>query len=400
MKVIIASIGSYGDLMPCLKMGLAFSSVGHTVHIWTSDSFKKIVLANGFIFHQIHETKVGGNLRSAHPNFGHPTKGLELVVDVFYDAIDPVLELVKEHYEPGNTLMLAPPRIFGARIAQELYGLPLISFHLAPGYMNTLDLYESEAVEIHLGPVLDDVRGKLGLPARTSSVMKWQVSPLAVLGLFPEWFFKGREDCPPDVHLLDFPFCFHRSPKLDDKIQTFLDRGTAPVFFTPGTYTPNTKGFFKSAIEIVNEMGLRAILAPIPPELCDTLPENILGLPWCSFHDVLPHVHTMVHAGGIGASSEAIRAGIPQIIIPAVFDQAGNGQHVESAGLGFCFPDGFHQGSIIDALKTIDAGSMRDRCQEVSEQYQELPFVDRLLAFVDELTSRDQILVGSIKTGK
>jgi UDP:flavonoid glycosyltransferase YjiC (YdhE family) len=48
---------------------------------------------------------------------------------------------------------------------------------------------------------------------------------------------------------------------------------------------------------------------------------------------VLPHAAAVVHAGGIGTCAEALRAGIPSVVIPFSFDQPDNAYRMRRLGV-------------------------------------------------------------------
>src|SRR6202012_1799180 len=49
---------------------------------------------------------------------------------------------------------------------------------------------------------------------------------------------------------------------------------------------------------------------------------------------LLPRCAALVHHGGIGTTAEALRAGVPQVIVPLAFDQFDNAARVRALGAG------------------------------------------------------------------
>ena len=49
---------------------------------------------------------------------------------------------------------------------------------------------------------------------------------------------------------------------------------------------------------------------------------------------LFPRMAALVHHGGAGTTAEGLRAGVPTVIVPFVFDQPFWGARVESMGLG------------------------------------------------------------------
>jgi UDP:flavonoid glycosyltransferase YjiC (YdhE family) len=55
---------------------------------------------------------------------------------------------------------------------------------------------------------------------------------------------------------------------------------------------------------------------------------------------LLPYCAALIHHGGIGTCSQALRAGIPQLIQPYAFDQFDNGARIEKLCAGRTIPQG------------------------------------------------------------
>ena len=49
---------------------------------------------------------------------------------------------------------------------------------------------------------------------------------------------------------------------------------------------------------------------------------------------VFPHAEAIVHQGGVGTTAQALRAGVPQLIVPATADQPDNAARVARLGVG------------------------------------------------------------------
>jgi len=68
--------------------------------------------------------------------------------------------------------------------------------------------------------------------------------------------------------------------------------------------------------------GHRAIfLTRYPEQLPPSLPKEVKHFSYIPLSQLLPHAAVLIHHGNIGTCSQALRAGIPQIIQPLAFDQ-------------------------------------------------------------------------------
>lgn len=87
-----------------------------------------------------------------------------------------------------------------------------------------------------------------------------------------------------------------------------------------------------NACRELNRPGL--LLSTFPENFPPDLPETVRPLSYVSFSQLLPHCSAIVHHGGIGTTSQALAAGIPQLIRPLAFDQFDNASRVEKIGRG------------------------------------------------------------------
>ena len=123
-------------------------------------------------------------------------------------------------------------------------------------------------------------------------------------------------------------------------VRDFLKSGSPPVVFTLGSIVAHFEpSFYKAAAEAAQILGRRAVLltgrnAAVP----QNLPESILAVDYAPLHSVLPHACAIVHAGGIGTCAEALKAGLPSVVIPYAFDQPDNAARLRRLGVAEILP--------------------------------------------------------------
>ena len=71
-----------------------------------------------------------------------------------------------------------------------------------------------------------------------------------------------------------------------------------------------------------------------PPQL----PRRVVTARYAPFSKLLPGAAAIVHHGGVGTTSQALRAGIPQVVVPMAFDQFDNAQRVYNLSCGSWLP--------------------------------------------------------------
>jgi rhamnosyltransferase subunit B len=188
-----------------------------------------------------------------------------------------------------------------------------------------------------LAPEINRFRGELSLPPVKHIFGDWMHSPLATIGLFPDWFAAPQPDWPSQTHLTGFIFHDKRTEEeqLPRDVLDFLDAGDPPIVFTPGTAMKHGTQFFEASVQACQILGRRGILLTLhKDQLPSTLPEGIQHFDYLPFSLILPRVAALVHHGGIGTIAPALAAGIPQVIRPMTHDQPDNAARVQSLGTG------------------------------------------------------------------
>jgi len=350
MKFLLSTFGSAGDVYPILGLALELQARGHEVTLATNPHFADLARRHDVRFEALGTEELF-NAVLADPNLWHPRRAFATVFGGLQTTLKQQYAL---HAEPG---VIGITNCFGlgARLAQEKLGRPLVTVHLQPAVL--WSDYEPPTFAGFFGPrwlrslqfrfgqrfyidptvasFLDPWRAELGLP-RVRKFMKSWNSPTAVLGLFPEWFAKPQPDWPANFIQADFPLWSDDAGKsLPSDVATFLDRGDPPIVFTPGTANVHAKGFFTAAVEACRALGRRGMLLTKYREQVPTdLPESVAHFDYVPLNDVLPRSSAFVHHGGVGSTSQALAAGIPQIIMPLAHDQFDNVTRIEKLGVG------------------------------------------------------------------
>jgi UDP:flavonoid glycosyltransferase YjiC (YdhE family) len=64
------------------------------------------------------------------------------------------------------------------------------------------------------------------------------------------------------------------------------------------------------------------------------VPDNVFVVDAVPHSWLFPRMAAVVHHGGAGTTAEALRAGVPAVIVPFVFDQPFWGARIKALGLG------------------------------------------------------------------
>jgi len=365
VKILVIALGSAGDVHPNVGLALALKRRGHRPVLVTSVIFAPLAKRAGIEMRSLGtEEQIYEAVRD--PDLWHPFRAFSAVARHLIVPLTREVYRVIESHGPRDTVVVAPGTAFGARIAQEKLGVPLVSAHLQPImlrsvydppvfgfpdilghlprplrrlYLRAVDRYIIDPV---LAPDVNTLRVELGLPPVRRFFDGWMHSPQLVLGLFPSWFAPPQPDWPPNVHLTGFPLYDDgewRPPV--DGLAEFLEAGEPPIVFTAGWAHAFSAEFFRTSVEACRAGGWRAILlSQFAEQLPPHLHENVRAFNYIPFSAVLRRAAALVHHGGIGTTAQALAAGVPQLLVPFAHDQPDNAVRVRRLGVGAFHADG------------------------------------------------------------
>jgi rhamnosyltransferase subunit B len=357
MRILMFPLGTLGDVLPYVRLGRHLLERGHCVIVVAAEPFLDLV-RNAGLDAELGQSRQAYYGALSDPQLWHPVHSFASVVRGFLQpTMRPIFERLRNESE--HTVVLAPLVAAGARVAQECLGTrlvtillqptPLRSIEAMPRYSGMPDLRRSPRVLRRVayavmdrfvdlqcrGPV-ERFRREIGLTASRRPLLDWWFSERSVVGLFPDWFASPRSDWPPRVSVTGFPL--ETAPfgaPLPAPLERFLAGGARPVLFTFGTGMMRADGLQRTAIEVCRRLGLRGILLGAGwRDLGGELPDDVIAVAGADFSVLLPRCRAVVHHGGIGTVAEALRAGLPQVIVPLAFDQPDNGARIADLGVG------------------------------------------------------------------
>jgi rhamnosyltransferase subunit B len=397
MHMLVVAIGSYGDVLPLVGMARRLQQRGHVVTLCTNGHFGEIVQQAGLDYIEMGTADEYDSVAD-NPALWYPHTGWRLIMKrlVSHD-LEKAYALLTSKINPGRTLMISTTMGFAARLVQETHHIPHATVHFSPGVFHSahqapqipgLPLPDWLPVSFKQGlwkfldytlidPVvkadLNRFRGRLGLPAVSRIFHDWLHSPDLVLGLFPEWFAAPQPDWPRGTRLTGFPlFDNVQDACLPASVQDFLEKGSPPLVFTPGSAMKHGHRFFDEAAKACHLSGHRGIfLTRYPEQLSPVLPKNVKHFPYVPLSQLLPHTAALIHHGGIGTCSQALRAGIPQVIQPLAFDQFDNATRVKKLGTGSIIPKRWFQARVIThhLQNLLHSSDVKRQCQKIRTRF-------------------------------
>jgi len=399
LNLLLCPVGTLGDWNPMLAIAMEAIQRGHRVTMIGNDAFADHATGIGADFVGVHGADrleflkrpecltYGGGYR-----YHLPVQCLE--------PMRPTYRALAERLEPGRTFVVAANWSFGARVAQEVLGIPTATIHTDPHtFHSARGIYRMPPPMIvsdwvfrwymrlqfwvgdrfFIDPLCRDelnaFRAEFGLPPIRRVMHEWWNSPDLVLGLFPEWWGEPQPEWPQQTRLVGFPV-YDRSERrsLSDKTTRFLASGSKPIVFTPGNSNLHTIEYFAAAVEACRRLKRRGLLITsrneeVPPEL----PTDVLHTPYEPFQPLLQQAAAVVHHAGTGSLAAALRAGVPQLSIPSNFNQPDAAARLERLQVGRTIgPAKVSADSLAGALGSLLANpDVERRCRELAGRFGE-----------------------------
>ncbi len=359
MHLLMTALGSYGDVHPMVGLGAAMRVRGHPVSVISNPHFQSVVESAGLEFLALGTVEDYEQL-SIDPNVWHPIRGpLMILKHGVADMVRELYGVIESNYRPGETKLVAHCLDVSSRVFQEKHDVPLASVVFAPmvfrsfnasprmgsllmdgwvpRWLRWLEFWIADRLVIDriIGPELNGLRRELGLAPVGGILRSWYYSPQLVLGLFPEWFAPAQSDWPPNTQLTGFPLWDQAIAEgLPAEVAEFVDAGTPPIVFTPGSAMAHGRSFFQAACEACRRLDRRGILlTKYSDQIPADLPEGVRHFDFVPFSQLLPRAAALVHHGGIGSCAQALTAGVPQLVMPMAFDQPDNVARLERLGV-------------------------------------------------------------------
>lgn len=361
-RIILATFGSHGDLNPFLALGLELKRRGHDPVVATSEGYRRDVESRGLGFSSVRPDldrqdlalferaldRVKGpevivrelmmpRVRESYEDLERAAAGADLLLSHSLTYAAPVLAEKKNMI--WLSVVLQPLMFLSAEDPPVLAPAPWLAAlrPLGPAFNRALFLVLKLAAS-RWGDPVRALRKELGLERGADPVFDGQYSPYGTLALFSPLYGPPQLDWPENTLACGFPFLDSDigGKGLDPALEAFLDAGTPPVVFTLGSAAVMIAGdFYRNAAASVKGHGVRAVLlaGPAAKDMTD-LPNGVEAFESAPYHDLFPRCAAVVHSGGIGTTAQALRAGVPQMIVPFAHDQYDNAARIARLGAG------------------------------------------------------------------
>ena len=364
MHITILALGSRGDVLPYTTLGRGLKVAGHQVRFVTFENFEPLVAAQGLDFHPIRGDAQsilarpdGQALAESGRNAFRMARSVLRLFGVLAESF--ARDLSSPELRDTEVIVnQLPGGLYGYDLAEKL-GVPLIIAAVMP---MTPTKYQPM---LAFPSLLSAIPGYNALTHWLGYQMVWQGYRVAVsrwrqqtLGLSkaPPWGYSRLMEerrvpvlngfsahvvpRPPDwgehVHMTGYWFPEDEDWQPPDGLRRFVEAGPPPVFIGFGSMPMrNPQRTTAVVLDALERSGQRAVLHTGWGGVGQQeLPEHVLRIEYAPYAWLFPQMAAVVHHGGSGTTAFGLRAGVPSIIVPFVFDQFYWGRRISILGVG------------------------------------------------------------------
>lgn len=360
--IVIFTMGTHGDLRPCVALGQGLHCQGYPVRIVTSKNFADIVRKAGLEFYPL--TADFQAMLESDRHIADHGLDLRVMVRLFRDRYAAwAVNWVKEGLaaaEGAGLLIGVSNSILLAQALSQALGIAFAIARLQPCTLSKMlppiMLIKSQRQLpriVNFGahclmfklfwhvmcPAINDiVRPQLGLPP-----YPWygpyfrELHHAKVINGFSQHVLPRPADWTPNSQVTGYWFLDQPEWRPGEALNDFLGMGPKPVYIGFGSMVHSqAKTFTHLILESVKKSGQRAVLATgwgaLEDENCVSN-EQIFFLHHAPHDQLFPLLSAAVHHGGAGTTAAAVRAGIPSVIIPFFGDQPFWASRLNSIGV-------------------------------------------------------------------
>jgi UDP:flavonoid glycosyltransferase YjiC (YdhE family) len=370
VRILFTTFGSLGDLHPYIAIAFEAKKRGHTPVFATAPKYRAKIEALGFEFRAVRPDLPEEN------DFAPMAKRVMDLKDgpryLFQDILSPAL---RDSYadmlaasEDADILISHPAVLTGPLVAQKT-GKKWLSSVLGP-----ISLWSKSDPPVpptvpqldflrFLGPIwptimfamgrvgtqpwiaeVDQLRHEMGIESLGHPMFEGQFSPHGTLALFSRHFVAPQTDWP--VNTTATGFCFYDAKGYEKQTserkgeaswEGWMREGDAPIVFALGSSAVFDAGPFWEQSEILakgrRQRGVFLTGGQNPFE-GRRLSGELLELDYAPYSELFPLAKMVVHQGGAGTTAQALRAGVPQLIVPHAHDQPDHAARITRLGVG------------------------------------------------------------------
>lgn len=360
-KIVVSTFGSLGDVHPKVAIGLELRARGHEVVFNVMEAYREKFEMLGFRISPLRPD-LDPEDRDLVRRLMDLSTGPELMFnEILLPNLRPMFEDMMKAVD-GADLLISGEVVLPVRSVVELTGIKWVSTSLAPisflsvndpsvypnaTFLEYLRFMPTFFHQFILGQARKlfhkwfkpyrEFRRELGLGEDHDPIFGDKYSESRHLALFSKALARPQPDWARST--VQTGFCFYDGQEdlgeMQQDLINFLDGGEPPIVFTLGSAAVmDARDFYEQSIEAAKLIEKRAVVLygtfNRPPKGLD---RERVGFDYSPYSQIFPRACAVVHQGGVGTTSEVLRAGVPMLVMPYSHDQPDNAARCRRLGV-------------------------------------------------------------------
>ena len=352
MKIVLAPVGTDGDIRPMIALGKSLQRRGHEIVFCAPPNNEQLVAGFGLAFHSLGMDMKNVLTENKKEFSGHPLKGFKKIRALSEETIKLQMADLLNSCIDADYLFGSGNLVVGKTVA-EYYNIPyhhvfhipqmlysrhhapiIVSWQKLPCFVNlivwklTFFLFN-----IVFRKILNHERQKIGLQ-RIDDVYSHCYDKI-VLSVDD-----SLAGIPADVktdYIRTGYWYLEDNTELSPDLETFINCGKPVVYIGFGSMAGPTKSCMDGILKVIAaRQDLRFVILKGWGGLdCQIKNDNIMLVNNVPHSKLFKKMAVIVHHGGAGTTHAASRAGKPQIIVPHMIDQYYWGERILRLGAGY-----------------------------------------------------------------
>ena len=405
MKIVLATAGTLGDILPVLALVVGFQEHGHEVCVCAPPKNQKL-----FDKYSITYYEMGIRFEDAMSERSEQIKKgalarvkayKEIVAEDMKDEASVMLRVAKD-----ADMIITGGSLFVGKLVAEYLNIP---YKLMIPCMMAL---ETNAMPASI------VRGHLNMP-RFVNWLTWKVAKAGFNGMMGKQVNENRESLglkkvknvydflfndaivatnpiitqiPDDVHATVMQTSFLElkdKEEIPDDLLNFIEQSPKPpIYIGFGSQSNLSSDKIKKVIiHAVNEWNYRFIVSEAWADIREHVKsENVFVCHYVPFGKLFPKLGLVIHHGGAGTFHLAAKAGVPQIVFPHdAFDQFYHQKRAWELHIGPKPIDKITEEKLAEAIKyCMEDPTVKKSVKEVAEALRKGNGVEEIIQYTEQ----------------
>lgn len=366
-RILLATLGSLGDLNPALAMAKSLEAAGHRVRLAANPLHETATRRQGLEFvplgRHADPTDLTGYVRPDDVR----DDALAFVDHANFTQLDPLFDALLAAAATADVLVAAY-HVVPAHLVAALLGMPFLAYTLSPAYL----VQQTRLGDRRVAPpplparwhaALAALRRRAGLPRRWFPYAAVLDDPPMIGGLFPTFLLEPGVSVKK-LQVMGFPQsnqvrAWHAP---DPELLAYCDERT--VIFSFGSFVDrsSSRRLFEESVVACRALGMKCLYLSAYVRADDTADVRVRA--FVDHSALFPRAAAIVHHAGLGTLVAACAAASPMVCVPFMYDQPYHAERMAALVDAPVVPAARYSGdAIADALQQAlaQAPSMRAR---------------------------------------